>query len=125
MVLEHRLLHWMQRPIGRRKMLDRHHMAGIKARRKADAGIDRLVDQPISAEPPHQHGAGAAIALSAPFLGAAQALAEPQVIEQRLRRQHIGKRDLLVIEDEADGVADFGHGAIPNIGVSFPDRSNS
>ena len=48
----------------------------------------------------NQNSAGAAITLSAAFLGALQRAAQAQIVEQRLVGRHIGQRDGLAIENE-------------------------
>ena len=73
MAVHHRLLHRMQHAVPR-QMLDRHHVAEVHRRQQADAGVHRLVDQLAPGAPADQHGAGAAVALGAALLGAAQPL---------------------------------------------------
>ena len=107
--IHHRLLYRMQRPARRRQMLDGHHMRPMQRADKGDARVDRLVAEPIRAEPPDQHRARTAIALGAAFLGAAQPLGQPQIVEQRLGGAEIGELNLFVVEDEPEGVARTRH----------------
>ena len=74
-------------------------------RGEQDAGIDRLVDQPLAAQPPQHHRAGAAVALGAAFLGAGRALGQAQIVEQRQRRRKAVSRHHLAAPQEADLVA--------------------
>jgi hypothetical protein len=39
-MIDHRLLHRMQRPVGRAQMLDGHHMRAVERADEADAGVD-------------------------------------------------------------------------------------
>ena len=81
MEVDHRLLHRMQVAVAPLQMLDRHDMAAVERAEEADAGVDAFIDQACRREPPDQHGAGAAIALGAAFLGAAQR--RPQAADSR------------------------------------------
>ena len=56
----------------------------IERGEEADAGVDRLVAQRLPASAADEHGAGAAVALGAAFLGAAEPAVQPQVVEQRV-----------------------------------------
>ena len=105
MKFDHRLLHRMQRPVRPAQMLDGDHMATIERGQKANTGIDRLIPQHAAGEPPDQHGAGAAIALGAAFLGAGQSPVEAQEIEQGLRGRDIGQRHRRPVEQKTDLVA--------------------
>ena len=115
MEIDHRLLHRMQRAVRAAQMLDGDDMAAVERAEEADAGIDAFIDQLAAGQPADQHRAGAAIALGAAFLGAAQRAAQPQIVEQRLVRRDRRQRDVLAVEDEADFVADrrLGHAQLP------------
>ena len=92
-------------------------MAAIKRADETDAGVDRFIFQLAIQQAANQHGAGAAVAFGATFLGAAQIAVKPQEIEQGLDRRHGREFDLAVIEQETDGATDLdGHGSAPAIG---------
>ncbi len=112
-VVHHGLLHRMQIAILAAQVLHRHHMGTVQAADKTDAGGDRVIDDFVIHEPADQHRAGAAIALGAAFLGAAQALLQSQPVEQGRIRPDLREADFLVIEDEADGACLFGHAQLP------------
>ena len=92
MEIDHRLLHRMQPAVLAGEMLDGHDMAAVERAEEADAGVDAFIDELALRQPADQHRAGAAIALGAAFLGAAQRTAQPQIIEQRLVRRDIAER---------------------------------
>ena len=119
--IDHRLLHRMQAAVASPEMFDGDDMAAVERAEEADAGVDAFIDELALREPSDQHGASAAVALGAAFLGAAQRAAQPEIVEQRLVRRDIGERHALAIEEEANLVADFwlGHR------LSSPGRSNS
>ncbi|MCY1250201.1 hypothetical protein D9M72_638140 [compost metagenome] len=94
----------MQRSVPCGEMFDRHHMGRMQRSDEADAGIDAFIDQRFAGKPSHKHGAGAAVAFGAAFLGPCQPALQPQIIEQRCGRRDVGKRHLAVIEDEANAV---------------------
>src|SRR5690606_462603 len=73
-----------------------------------DAGIDRLIDQPSLRAAPHQHRAGATVALGTTLLAADESLGQPQMVQQRVRRPDVGQPPLMVVQQEAYLVAD-GH----------------
>ena len=107
--IQHRLLHRVQRSARRREMLDGHHMGGVEPPHEGDAGGDGLVFEFPSPQPADQHGAGAAIALGAAFLGSGETPVEPEEIEQRLRRRDVAELDGLVVEEEAQTTASLDH----------------
>ena len=100
-VLDHRLLHRMQRPVGPRQMLDSHHMRAVQRAGKADAGIDRFIDQLVATQPSDQHRARPAIPLRAALFAAGPPRA-PQPFEQRAMWVNIVYDDGLPIELEHD-----------------------
>ncbi len=71
--IDHRLLDRVKRRVPPGEMLDGHDVTEIHRGQQPDAGVDRLVAQSARVPPSHQHRAGAAIALRAALLGAAQA----------------------------------------------------
>ena len=85
-MVDHRLLHRMQLVVAR-EVLDRDDLGAVGLAGEQDAGIDRLVDEALAAQPPQHHRAGAAIALGAALLGAGRALGQAQIVEQRQRRR--------------------------------------
>jgi hypothetical protein len=115
MLIDHCLLDGMERAIGAAQMFDGDQMGAVQAAHETDAGGDRVVDNLVAMEAPDEHGAGAAIALGAAFLGAAQALFEPKPIEQRRIGLDIGEADLLVVENEPNGTRNFALGSAPPI----------
>jgi epoxyqueuosine reductase len=81
-MIDHRLLHGMQRAVRRLQALDRDQLAPVERRDRLDAGIDRAMDEPATvARLRDDHGAGAAIALRAALLGAAAPLGAAQPFE--------------------------------------------
>jgi hypothetical protein len=72
MEVDHRLLHRMQFSGFAAEMLHGHDMAAVERAEEADAGVDAFVDELSAGELADQHCAGAAVALRAAFLGAAQ-----------------------------------------------------
>ena len=102
--IHHRLLHRMQFAAAR-QVLHRHHVAEIDRGQQPDAGVHRLIDQPAPRPAPHQHRAGAAVALGAALLGAAQPPRQPQMVEQRVGRAHLRKALLPVVQQKADLVS--------------------
>ena len=118
--VDHRLLHRMQLAGFAAQMLDRHDMAAVERAEEADAGVDALIDELAAGELADQHGAGAAIALRAAFLGAAQRTAQPQIVEQRLVRADVGSATSSPLRMKRSSVRTFGFAML-----SFPCRSNS
>jgi hypothetical protein len=59
------------------------------------------------------HGTGAAIALSAAFLGTLEPLVEAEIVEQGPRRRNLGERDILIVEDETKLVTHVGGHQLP------------
>ena len=104
MQVDHRLLHRMQHAVAR-EVFDRDDLAAVGLAGEQDAGIDRLVDEPLAAQPPQHHRAGAAVALGAAFLGAGRAFGQAQVVEQRERRRSSAKLHHLAAPQEADFAA--------------------
>ena len=76
----HRRLHRMQ-PSVVRKVLHRDQFAAVELAECGDAGVDRLINQAAVVLPGDHHGAGAAIAFGAAFLGSGRALLQPQPVE--------------------------------------------
>ncbi len=103
MTVDHGLLHRMQRAVLGRQMLDRHHMGAVEGAQEPYTGVDALVAQPVFGEASDQHRAGAAIAFRASFLRARQPPLQAKMVEKRVRRCEISKRDVFSVEDEADG----------------------
>ncbi|MCY1520609.1 hypothetical protein D9M68_553910 [compost metagenome] len=109
MEIDHRLLHRMQRPVLAGKMLDGDDMGCLQRAEETDARVDGFIDEPVAGKPSDEHGASAAVALRTTFLGAGQPTLQPQVIEQGRGRCDVGKRDLAIVEDEADASVWLGH----------------
>ena len=65
------------------EILDGDELGAVDLAEQQDAGIDRLVMHAAAAHPARGHGAGAAIALGAAFLGADAPLLKPQIIQKR------------------------------------------
>ena len=84
----HRFLHGMQRAV-LGEILDRDQLCAVDLAEQRDAGIDRLMHQAAVALARHHHGAGAAIALRAAFLGAGRTLLKAQPIKQRGARRKL------------------------------------
>ena len=64
------------------EIIDGHDFLAVDLAEQQDAGIDRLIDELAVLERAQRHGAGAAVAFAAAFLGAARAFIEPQIVEQ-------------------------------------------
>ncbi len=107
MIVDHRLLDRVQRPVRPLQMLDRDDMLTVHRGEEPDAGIDALIGQFTARKSPDQNRAGAAMALRAAFLGTDKAAPQPQEVEKRLVGLHIGERDLPAVEQEADVRSDF------------------
>ncbi len=88
MKVDHRLLHRMQL-VAVGEVLHGDDFGAVGLTSQQDAGVDRLVDDPAAGEAPQHHGAGAAVALGAAFLGAGRALVETEVIQQCQSRRDI------------------------------------
>ena len=71
--VDHGRLHRVQGAVAG-EVLDGDDVAEVDRGEQPDAGIHRLVDQPVAGPPADQHRAGAAVALGAALLGAAQPL---------------------------------------------------
>ena len=63
--LGERLLHRVRSAISTAQMLDGDDMTAIERGQQPDAGGHRFIGQFAIDEPPHQHGAGAAVTLGA------------------------------------------------------------
>ena len=85
MLLDHRLLHRVK-PSALGEVFHRDDVGAVGLAGQQDAGIHRLIDEAVAAAAPQHHGAGAAVAFGATFLGAGRALVEAQIIEQCERR---------------------------------------
>jgi hypothetical protein len=101
MVVHHGALHRVQAAIRAAQMLDRDNMAAIDCGKGADAGIHRLVHQPIRANPAHQHCAGPAIAFGAALFRAAQGLVQPQMVQQHICCRHRRQGDSAIIQQKS------------------------
>ena len=112
-MLHHRLLHRMQTAIGAAQMFHRHHMTAVAGGQEPDAGIDRLIAEPLRPEPSDQNRAGPAIALGAALLGAGQPAVEAQEVEQGLAGPHIRDADLAPVQQKPD-LATMLHVTSPN-----------
>ena len=108
-MLHHGALHRVQAAICPAQMFNRDHMAAVAGCQKADAGIHGLIAQRAALDAPHKHGASTAIALGAALFGAAQALIQPQMVQQRGGCAYAIQHHLSVVQQKADMVA--GHGA--------------
>jgi hypothetical protein len=84
-MLDHGLLHRVQLAIGTGEAFDRAQRAAVELRQEEDAGVQRTAALRVG----HHHGAGTAVAFVAALLGAGQAAAIAQPVEQRGRRRRI------------------------------------
>ena len=100
------------------KVFNRHHPMSVNRRQQRDAGVDRPIDKVVfrAFDVGQQHGASAAIALVAAFLGARAAAVLTQEIQQRGCRRNPLHPQLFAAEEKGDGLAHR---------LSCPGRSNS
>ena len=105
MIIDHGLLDRMERALGPGKSRDRHDMAAVAGGKKADAGVDGLVKECAVMGPPHQHRAGAAIALRAALFGPFETALEAKEVEQSVARSGLADARLAVVQKEADFAA--------------------
>jgi hypothetical protein len=89
-------------PSGLLQVFDREQGLAVERGRELDAGIDRLQFQLAVFQRTDDHGAGAAVALGAAFLGAGAAQVLPQVLQDGLRRRHVAHFVDGVAEVKAD-----------------------
>src|SRR3546814_14434442 len=88
-------------------------LAAVQRAEELDAGVHRLVAQPLPLRARHHHRAGAAVALVAALLGAGQVLDLAQVVEHRHGRVEAREPARLVVQPEAD---------LATHGLRFPGR---
>ena len=120
-MLDQGRLHGMQGLAGGAQVLDGDQLPAVHHSKEVDAGVYRLVADLVSVAAPEHHGAGAAVAFRAAFLGAHGPFAQTQVLEQRLVGTHVAKLDDFAAAKETDARAR--HGCRPPL--SFPDMSSS
>ena len=82
--------------------LDGPQRLAVEHRQEEDAGIDRAPLDRVAVELAEQHGAGAAIALGAAFLGAGAAERVAEMVEDGAGGIGILDLDHLAVEEEAD-----------------------
>jgi hypothetical protein len=82
--------------------LDRLQRFAVEHRQEEDAGVDRAPLHRVTVEVTDQHGAGAAIAFRAAFLGAGAAERVAEIVEHSPGRIGIADLDYLAVEEEAD-----------------------
>ena len=100
-VANHRVLQGMWRRAVS-QILDGQYLGAIGLSQQQDAGIDRFMNQLSFANAGQHDGAGAAIALGAPFLGSGRALLHAQPVQQRLPRRRVEDLDGRATKDEPD-----------------------
>ena len=71
------------------EILDGDQFGAVELAKQCNAGIERLVEQAAVTLAYHHDGAGAAIALRAPFLGAGRTLLQTQPIERGCARREL------------------------------------
>ena len=113
MAIDHRLLAGMQRAVGRGQILHRQQLLAVQRADELDAGIDRAIAQAVAVQLAQHHGAGAAIALAAAFLGADAALRAAQIVQHG--RVGIDAAELapLVAQKKPHRSALLGHRQLP------------
>src|SRR6185369_8552409 len=90
-------------PIASLESLDGDDLLPLERADAQDAGIHRLVTYFAGqSEVGKHHGAGAAVAFGAAFLGADEAPRLAQPGEQRARRGFFGERDALAVQQEIE-----------------------
>ena len=105
-MFHHRGLDRVQPAVRAAQMLDGDDVAAVAGGEEADAGVHRLIDHRAVVQAPDQHRAGAAVALGAAFLGAGEAPAEAQEIQQRVAGTGLGQLDFGVVQKKTDHVGD-------------------
>ncbi len=101
--IDQSLLHRMERAVRLRQTLDRDHRQGVDLRHQHETGIDGAVGHaPVILRQTDHHGAGAAIAFGAAFLGAGQMRVQPQIIQQRHGRRNAVLRAPAAVQLEAN-----------------------
>ena len=107
-MVDHRLLHRMQRAVRLAEILDRNELFSVQRRDEQDAGVDRTVAQPVPVQLAQHDRARAAIAFRATLLGAGLAGLRAQPVEDG----HVGidaieRHDFIAVEEA------HGHGQLP------------
>ena len=97
----HRALDRVERAAPR-QALDGLQRLAVEHRQEEDAGIDRAPFDRVAVQLAEQHGAGAAIALGAAFLGAGAAQRVAQIVEDGGGGIGVLDLDHLAVEEEAD-----------------------
>ena len=105
MGIDHRLLHRVQLAVVAAQMLDGRDAAALEHRQQENAGVDGAVAHLAAAQLADHHGAGAAIAFRAPFLGARQPLGLAQIVEEGRGGRNVPQRLQPSIENERNAVA--------------------
>lgn len=85
MAFDQRLLHRMQGAVGLLQVFHGKQSLAVQRRGELDAGIDRFQLQLAVDHAAQHHGAGAAIAFGAAFLGAGAVQVFAQVLQHSLR----------------------------------------
>ena len=86
-MIDHRTLHGMQRAVLAGKMLDGDELLAVEGGDEHNAAVDRAeADAAVAVPFRERDRAGAAIALGAAFLGAAQAFVIAEVLQHRSGR---------------------------------------
>ena len=104
MVVDHRLLQRMQLA-ARGEVFNRDELCAVELAQKQNAGVERLVGEPAALELRQRHGACAAIALGAAFLGPLRSHLLAQPVENGRARGESVERNLAAAEKKAQGVA--------------------
>ncbi len=110
---EQRLLRRVQRAVGG-EVLDAQQGLAVEHRQESQAGVDAAQAQLFArpGQPGQQHGAGAAVALVAAFLGAGAARMLAQPSQRRGRRWQALDLDDGTAVDEADRAGRHAHGRL-------------
>ena len=116
--INQRLLYGVKNAI-RRQIVHGDEFLAVELHDKQDAGVDRLIGDTAVLQASECHGAGAAIALVAAFLGAARPLFQPQIVQYGAHRRHVMQFDDVAAAEKTDG-GTGGHRRL-----SSRDRSNS
>src|SRR5690606_18073318 len=99
--LDHGLLYGMERAVGAAQVLDRDQLPAVALRHEQDAGVDRAVADPLAVELAEHHGAGAAVALGAAFLGPGAPLGLAQPVQDGEVRIEPAQLARLVAKEKA------------------------
>jgi hypothetical protein len=101
-VIDHCLLHRVQRPISGGEVLDGQQLTAVQGREEQDAGVDGLMAAILI----HEYNCTrAAVAFRAAFLGAAQTFRTAQIFQHGHGRVDVTERSRFGSEAEVDRVA--------------------